>query len=263
MKFVVVGHGDGGAPTEGLVTRTAGQFPAMHGAVAGQEAVDLLEDVDLTAAGPVGSVAHAVAEKPEGRPHALLAGLRVGAQADGGLDARRLARLRGERGPALDAARGPLARGGLARHELDGAAARDLEVAVRGGVDLGFVVGVDAGGRGKRGQCRGRRGIGKEREVEGLLQSYLPQVGGRCTGGAGEGVLPDHIEARVCRGGAGKDEAGKERKDSCGVAHDDGEDCIYTTVYRQVCVGKVRQVGKESRRVKAKQLSGRSTGTTF
>lgn len=143
---VVVEEGPGTAAAEGLVAGPAVLVgAAVDGAVGGRGAVDGLEDVDLAAEGPVGAVVDAVAEQPEGGPDALLGLLRVVAEADGGLEHGELAGARREGRLGLDAGRGPAARARLARHQLDGAAARDLDILVRRRVVLNLVVGLDAG----------------------------------------------------------------------------------------------------------------------
>lgn len=127
-----------------LVAHAPREPAAVRGAEARGQPVDGLEDVELAALRPRRAVVDAVAQHPKGRPHALLAGLAAVAEADGRLDLHDAAGRGHEGGAGLDAARGPEARGGAAGDELDGAAARDLEVGVGGCVDFYLVVGVDS-----------------------------------------------------------------------------------------------------------------------
>lgn len=113
------------AVADGLVARGA-----VRGAVRGRDAVDHLEDVDLAALRPGRAVAHRVAQHPERRPHALLVGLRGVAQPESRLHLHDLARLRRVAARRFDPARCPLAGRGAARHELDRATARYLQIAV-------------------------------------------------------------------------------------------------------------------------------------
>lgn len=92
-----------------LVTNTTGRDVAVDGAVAREDAVDRLEDVDLAALRPGGAMPDRVAEHPEGRPEALLVGLRVVAEADLGFDHGPLAIRGREYIFGLEARRGPAA----------------------------------------------------------------------------------------------------------------------------------------------------------
>ena len=114
-----------------------------------------------------------VAEQPEGGPEALLLVGAVVAEADGRFELGEFAGVRGEGLLGLDAGGGPFAVL-EARHELDGAAARELEVGVGGGVGLEFVVDVEAGGwcvseRNGEGGEMGKRGMGKGGKKKGRV----------------------------------------------------------------------------------------------
>lgn len=144
----------------GLVADTTGKHATMRRAVAGELAVDLLEDVEFTTLGPRGALVDAVAQHPEGRPDALLLG--VVSESDGSFHLHYLAGGRRECGAGLDAAGCPLAVV-FPGNELDGAATGELDVPVGGGVDLYLVVGVnvlcDVPTAGRRSTCWAIKGI--------------------------------------------------------------------------------------------------------
>lgn len=127
-----------------LIAKPPRDITAVHGAVGLHVAVDLLEDVDLAARRPRGAMAHRIAQHPKRRPDALL--VRAVAHAEPALHAHGLAGLGRERVGRLDAARRPLARGRLPRHELQRVAARELHVGRVLGVLLLLVVGAVAHG---------------------------------------------------------------------------------------------------------------------
>ena len=141
---VVVRYVNSPAAARGLVACPSGKLAAVDGAVARVEPVDALHDVDLAARRPSRPVAERVAQHPKGRPDPLLVLLRVVAEPDPRLHHRDPAPSGREGLSGLDPTGSPLARAGLARNELHGVAARELEVLVRGGVLLGLIVGVDA-----------------------------------------------------------------------------------------------------------------------
>jgi hypothetical protein len=143
----IIGQLDRTPLPQGLVTRPAGLVgpAAVRGAVGRRQAVDRLHDVQLAAQRPRRAVVDSVAEHPEGGPEALFLGGGVVAEAEGGFELGELARGRGEGVLGFDAGRGPFAVL-VERDELDGVAARELEVGVGGGVGLEFVVDVEAGG---------------------------------------------------------------------------------------------------------------------
>jgi hypothetical protein len=138
----IVGDCHSLAQTGRLVANTAWRGAAVGRAVARQDAVERLHDVELATLRPPGAVSNAVAHHPKGRPDALFVGLRVGSESDLGLHLHDLAGRGRETGNRLDTSRRPRARRRLARHELQRVTTAGLDVVVRRGVDLDFVVGV-------------------------------------------------------------------------------------------------------------------------
>lgn len=140
----VVGDTSVATDTTTFVTDTAGVDVAVDGSKGGQLAADLLEDVDLTAAGPGDVVTDRVSQHPEGGPDALLLVGGGGAHAELGFDSGELVGLGGEGVLGLDTARGPSSLGATVPpgNELEGLAAAELDVAALGRVRLPLVVDV-------------------------------------------------------------------------------------------------------------------------
>lgn len=141
----LVGHADGAADAVGLVARAARVHVAVDGAVARQLPVDRLHDVDLAAPRPRHAVAHRVPQQPERRPDALLVVDAVVAEAEARLCHGPRAGRRRERVRGLDARRCPLPAAVLARHDLHGGSAAELQVLARRRVGLPLVVDFEAG----------------------------------------------------------------------------------------------------------------------
>lgn len=142
---LVVGNADRLAKTIGFIAWSATNFSAVDSAEASHITVDSLEDVDLTAARPAGTVAEGIAQHPKGRPDALLTS-RV-AHSDAGLDTEDLVVVRMPGLLGLETSRGPFSLGVLPGDELECVTARELDVLVGGAVHLELVVGVDVEGR--------------------------------------------------------------------------------------------------------------------
>lgn len=197
----VIGDGDRLATARGSVANTTLLLSAVDSAVTLHVAIDLLKDVELTAHGPVGALPHGIAQHPESRPHALP--LRTLAHADAGLPPEALTRLGIPRLLSLDAAGRPVARVGvLPGHELQGVAARELDVAVVGRVALVLAVGVDVEGHGP-----------------------LVEVG-VAAAAAFKGVLPDGLHALHGRGVDGLDRHGGEEGGEERVLHG----CVFSVL---------------------------------
>lgn len=186
---VIVRHGGGALAAQGLLAASSRVHVAVDGGVGGRGAADLLHDVDLAALRPPGAVAERVAQHPKGGPDALLAALQVPAEPDAALDLHDAAGRGGPGVAGLDAARRPGPVGVAARHDLEGAAARDLHVFVGGRVHLVLVVGVD---------------------IEGDLPHVLVDRG---AGGSREGLLKDELEALFVGGADGGREGWEEGED--------------------------------------------------
>lgn len=65
-------HGSCAGAADGLVARAAKGGPAVDGTIAGKKSVDLFHDIYFSSSRPLGTVAHSIAESPEGRPDTLL-----------------------------------------------------------------------------------------------------------------------------------------------------------------------------------------------
>lgn len=110
-----------------LVADTAGRDVAVNSAVTGVYTVDGLEDVNLTALGPGGTVADRVTKKPEGGPDALLLRRRVVTEPDLGLNDGLVAIGGREHVFGLKTGRGPLSVAVLG-HDLNRRSTGKLEV---------------------------------------------------------------------------------------------------------------------------------------
>lgn len=152
VKVVILRNGNALPQTRRLVARAATSVVAVGGAVAGQLAVNLLKDVELSAEWPRGAVTHGVAEHPEGRPHALLGVKGAGAATQSSLNLHGFA---GGWSPGLDgfdAGGSPFAGLSLLRDELESLAAGELHVGVGLGVSLELLVVVEVGDDGPLGE---------------------------------------------------------------------------------------------------------------
>ena len=138
----LVGDPDAAPKPVVLVANTSRAHVAVERAVAGQLAVDGFEDVNLAALGPGGTLADAIAEKPEGGPYALLIADAVAAEPDLCLQLGTLSRGGREDILALETARGPAAGHGRVtpRHDLQGSAAALLDILDAVGVGFQLVV---------------------------------------------------------------------------------------------------------------------------
>lgn len=185
-----------GDTARGLVARATTADAAVDSSVGLRDAVDLLEDVDLTSLGPLGAMTHGIAEGPEGGPEPLLVDGGVGADQQAGSDLGDLAGSGGPRADGLDAAGRPVTvLGRLARHELHGAAAADLQVLVRCRVRLHLVVGVDS--------------------VHDVPHGPV----GRGAGDALELLGPDQVHVPHGRGSNGRSQAGQQREKDTRLEH--------------------------------------------
>lgn len=99
VELVVLRYGNALAQARGLVASTTTNVVAVGGTVARQLAIDLLEDVELSAERPGSAGAHGLAEHPEGWPHALLLVKGAVAATESSLDLHDFSR---DRGPGLD-----------------------------------------------------------------------------------------------------------------------------------------------------------------
>lgn len=199
---VLVGESDAVTDSVTLVTDTTGVDVTVSSTVAGELAIDGLEDIELTTAGPLDSMADRVTEHPEGRPDALLVARVVCAEADLSLGASQAAALGGEGVLGLDAARGVLAVL-VPWYNLESVAAAQLDVVSAGAVV--FQLAVDA-------------------QVAG---DEVPVVAvGRCAAAAGKVVLPDTVEALIAGSLPGRTDGskGKEGRNKTISNHGDGDD---------------------------------------
>lgn len=181
VKVVVLGNGNALAQARRLVTRTAASVVAVGGAVAGQLAVDLLKDVELSAERPGSAVTHGVAQHPEGGPHALLGVEGAGATTQSSLNLHGFAGSWSPRLDGFNAGRGPFAGLSLLRNELKSLAAGELHVGVGLGVSLELLVVVEVGDDGPLGEV----------DHVALL--------------AHKGLLPDEVHAGDVWGESGRD----------------------------------------------------------
>lgn len=152
VKVVVLGNGNALPQARRLVARTAASVIAVGSAVAGQLAVNLLKDVELSAERPGSAVTHGVAEHPEGWPHALLGVEGAGAATQSSLNLHGLARSWSPRLDGFDTGRGPFAGLSLLGDELESLAAGELHVGVGLGVSLELLVVVEVGDDGPLGE---------------------------------------------------------------------------------------------------------------
>lgn len=125
---------DRGPDPRRLVADAARVDVAVDRAVPDELPVDRLHDVELAGGGPARAEPQGLAQQPERGPEPLLGARVVAAEAQLGLDARHAAVARRKDVLALDAARGPAVGGAAVApgDELEGVAARDLEVAGAG-----------------------------------------------------------------------------------------------------------------------------------
>ncbi len=174
-----------------LVANTSRAHVAVERTVAGQLSVDGLEDVNLAALGPRGTLTDAIAEEPEGGPYALLITDAVAAEPDLCLQQRSLSRGRRQDIRALETARGPAARHGRVtpRHDLQGSAAALLYI-------------LDA------------VAVGLQLAVHTKVASNDVPVG--CVGGgaarAGESIRPDQVVTAVAGRGPSRDGNGPQKE---------------------------------------------------
>lgn len=217
---VVAAEADGAADARGLVADASGVLLAMDGAMADHLPVELLHDINLPAAGPFASMAQRVSQHPERGPEALLAGRRVGAEPDRGLDAGDAAGRRGEDVSALETARRPSLDGAVVPqgHNLERVGAAELDVARAGRVRLQLAV-----------------------DVEEAADAVPVASAGGTALSAGKVVCPTEREARIV-GGAGVDCGRKGQQDArqeVAVDH-----CWF--LFRSV-VGVVARLGRRRR----------------
>lgn len=206
VEVVVLGNGNALAQARGLVARTAAGVVAVGGAVAGQLAVDLLKDVELSAERPGSAVAHGVTEHPEGGPHALLGVEGAGATTQSSLNLHGLA---GSWSPGLDgfdAGRGPFAGLSLLRDELESLAARELHVGIGLGVSLELLVVVEVGDDGPLGEV-----------------NHVALL-------ANKGLLPDEVHAGEVWGESGRDGGDGQGQEVERLEMHLGDECVVAVV---------------------------------
>lgn len=100
----LVGDVDSGTDTLLFIADTARGNITVHGSVAGQLAVDSLENIDLSARGPDGTLSDRLTQCPESGPDALLVPDLVATEANLGLGQSASASLGSESVPGLDTA---------------------------------------------------------------------------------------------------------------------------------------------------------------